>query len=61
MHTEHLHRTLSPEAYADLQDHLRLQAESQRQLAVQAVFFGWPRLLLQWARHAIFHPHALSA
>lgn len=64
MHTEHLHRTLSPEAYARLLDDIRRQAESQRRLAVQTVFLGWPSLLLQRAPRAarpIFHPQALSA
>ena len=64
MHTEHLHRTLSPEAYARLLDDIRRQADSQRRLAVQTVFLGWPSLLLQRARRAarpIFHPQALSA
>lgn len=64
MHTEHLHRTLSPEAYARLLDDLKRQAESQRRLAAQTVFFGWPSLLLQRARRAgrpLLHRLAPSA
>ena len=51
MHTEHLHRTLSPQAYANLLDHLRQQAECEQRQAVQrhvqAFFFTLPRRLLQ--------------
>lgn len=64
MHTEHLHRTLSPEVYARLLDDIRRQAESQRRQAIQTFFLGWPSLLLQRARRAgrpILHPQALSA
>jgi hypothetical protein len=47
MHTETLHRTLSPQAYATLLDHMRCKAEAERRLAIQAffqaVFFAWPR------------------
>jgi hypothetical protein len=40
MRTECLHRTLSPHAYAALQDQLRHEAEAQRRCAIQA-FFGF--------------------
>ena len=38
MRTECLHRTLSPQAYAALQDHLRHEAETERSSAIQAFF-----------------------
>ena len=40
MRTECLHRTLSPHAYAALQDQLRHEAETQRSSAIRA-FFGF--------------------
>lgn len=38
MRTECLHRTLSPQVYAALQDHLRHEAETERNGAIQAFF-----------------------
>lgn len=38
MRTECFHRTLSPQAYAALQDHLRREAETERLGAIQAFF-----------------------
>lgn len=38
MRTECLHRTLSPQAYAALQDQLRHEAETERSSAIQAFF-----------------------
>lgn len=61
MHTEHLHRTLSVQAYAHLQDTLRQQAEEEHRLAVQAGFQALARQLLQLAqrmRHALTHNYA---
>jgi hypothetical protein len=61
MHTEHLHRTLSPQAYARLLDHIRQQAESERRQAVQtffqAVLVAWPHRLLQTVA-GVRHPAA---
>lgn len=50
MHTEHLHRTLSPQAYASLQDLLRHQAKEERRLAVQTCLQAWTRQLLHPAQ-----------
>jgi len=64
MNTEHLHRTLTPQAYAYLQDSLRQQAEEERRLAVQTFFLMWPRQLFQRAHHAmhlVTHAHPLKA
>ena len=68
MHTESLHRTLSPQAYAALLDHIRRQAEAERRLAIQAFFqavvFAWPRHSLLAAQR-ILQPanrsHAMEA
>lgn len=64
MHTEHLHRNLSPQAYARLLDELRHMAERERHQAVQAVFLTWPHPLIQRAKRAlrsITHAHPLKA
>ncbi|MBA4265818.1 MAG: hypothetical protein C0453_12100 [Comamonadaceae bacterium] len=53
MHTEHLHRTLTPQAYAHLRGTLRQQAEEERRLAVQTFFLTWPRQLFLRANHAL--------
>jgi len=46
MNTEHLHSTLSPQAYAELVDGLRLQAERERSTAMHAfALTGWCGLL----------------
>lgn len=51
MHTEHLHQTLSPRAYAALLDRLQQQAQLDRRRAQQAFGQAWPRQLLQlWLR-----------
>ncbi|MDR7149709.1 hypothetical protein J2W49_001664 [Hydrogenophaga palleronii] len=61
MHTEHLHRTLSPQAYARLQDDIRQQAESEHRQAVQTFFHAllvdWPHRLLQTVA-GVRHPAA---
>lgn len=64
MHTEHLHRTLSIQAYAHLQDTLRQQVEAEHRLAVQAGFQALPRQMVQLAqrmRHAFTQTHPLKA
>lgn len=68
MHTEHLHRTLSIQAYAHMQDTLRQQAEAEQRLAVQAGFqAGFQVLrhqlvqLAQRMRHAFTHPRLQEA
>jgi len=68
MHTEHLHRTLSPQAYAHLQDTLRRQAEAEHRLAVQTGFqAGFQVLrrqlvqLAQRARHTFTRPQPMKA
>jgi hypothetical protein len=68
MHTEHLHRTLSPQAYARLQDHLRQQAECEHRLAVQTFFQTFALALLrplspiaQRLRHPQTRSHAIEA
>jgi hypothetical protein len=59
MHTEPLHRTLSPLAYATLLDHIRCEAEAERRRAIQAFFqavvFAWPRRSLLAAQRML-HP-----
>ena len=50
MHTEHLHQTLSPQAYAALLDRLQQQAQQDRRRAQQAFGQAWPRLLWQRAQ-----------
>jgi hypothetical protein len=47
MHTEHLHQTLSPQAYAALQDGFRRQAEQDRRRAFQSFGPCWPGQLWQ--------------
>ncbi|MDG5975320.1 hypothetical protein H010_08681 [Hydrogenophaga taeniospiralis CCUG 15921] len=45
MNTEHLHQTLSPQAYAVLQDGLRAQAERQRRAEQRTFGAGvWHRI-----------------
>jgi hypothetical protein len=67
MHTEHLHQTLSPQAYAALLDSLQRQAMQERRLAVQAFGQTWPRQLWPWwlraqrQRHAVFPTHPQKA
>ena len=53
MHTEHLHQTLSPQAYAALLDRLQQQAQQDRRRAQQAFGQAWPRLLWQRAQRLI--------
>ena len=50
MHTEHLHQTLSPQAYAALLGRLQQQAQQDRRRAQQAFGQAWPRLLWQRVR-----------
>lgn len=46
MNTEHLHQTLSPQAYAALLDGLQAQAERQRRAEQRALGTGaWRRVL----------------
>lgn len=58
MHTEHLHQTLSPQAYAALLDGLQRQALQERCRAVQAFGQAWPRQLWRlWLRaQRLRHP-----
>lgn len=45
MNTEHLHQTLSPQAYAALLDGLQAQAERQRRTTQRALGAGvWRRI-----------------
>lgn len=53
MHTEHLHHTLSPQAYAALLDGLQRQARQERRLAVRAFGIAWLRAL--WRRVQRLH------
>lgn len=51
MNTEHLHQTLSPQAYAALLDGLRTQAERQRRTEQHAFGAGaWRRVWRAAAR-----------
>lgn len=67
MHTEHLHQTLSPQAYAALLDGLQRQAQQDRRRAQQAFGRTWPRQLWRWwqraerLRHPFFPAHPQKA
>lgn len=57
MHTEHLHQTLSPQAYAALLDGLQRQALQDRRRAVQAFGQVWSQSLWRWwqrSRYPVF-------
>lgn len=55
MHTEHLHQTLSPRAYAALLDRIQRQAVQDRRQALRAFGQAWPRQLWQRAQR-LSHP-----
>lgn len=67
MHTEHLHQTLSPQAYAALLDGLQRQALQDRRRSQRTFGQTWPRQLLQlWQRaqrlrHPVFPTHPQKA
>ena len=53
MHTEHLHQTLSPQAYAALLDDIHRRARLERQRAVQRFGRSWPSRLRALARRLV--------
>lgn len=55
MRTEHLHQTLSPQAYAALVDAIHRQARRECRLAVQRFGAGWTIRLRALARRLAAH------
>jgi hypothetical protein len=55
MRTEHLHQTLSPQAYAALFDALRHQAERERRAAVRRFGQAWAERLSARVRRLAAH------
>ena len=55
MHTEHLHQTLSPQAYAALLDDIHRRARLERRRAVQRFGLSWPTRLQALARSLAAH------
>lgn len=55
MHTEHLHQTLSPQAYAALLNDIHRQARLERQRAVQCFGRSWPTRLRALVRSVAAH------
>ena len=55
MHTEHLHQTLSPQAYAALIDGIHRQASRERRLAVRRFGRSWGAFARALARRLVPH------
>jgi uncharacterized protein (DUF924 family) len=55
MHTEHLHQTLSPQAYAALLDDIHRRARLERRRAVQRFGRSWPTRLRALVRSFVAH------